>query len=88
MEKTGNFEAVCRTVIKKNVHGVRATRSASEHFNKQEFLMCDKITITVDIRKAKRKHRQHFSGAGQHDNRPKRLRTRQRQFQQQFSYEG
>lgn len=34
------------------------------------------ITIRTDIRKARRKHREHISGAGAHDSRPKRLRTR------------
>lgn len=37
------------------------------------------ITICVDVRKARRKHRQHLSGSGSHDSRPKRLRTRSSQ---------
>jgi hypothetical protein len=38
-----------------------------------------KISISVDIRKCRRKHCQHLSGAGEHDNRPKRSRTRERE---------
>ena len=38
--------------------------------------MGEVITIRTDIRKARRKHREHISGAGAHDSRPKRLRTR------------
>jgi hypothetical protein len=37
-----------------------------------------RFTVKVDIRKAKRKHRPHESGAGEHDSTPKRERTRER----------
>lgn len=38
-----------------------------------------KFTVHTDIRKAKRQHRDHQCGAGEHDSRPKRQRTRQSQ---------
>lgn len=37
-----------------------------------------KFSIEIDIRKARREHRPHESGAGEHDSRPKRERTRER----------
>ena len=38
-----------------------------------------RFTIHTDIRKAKRKHRDHQTGSGEHDQRPKRERTRERE---------
>lgn len=38
-----------------------------------------KFTIKTDIRKARRKHKEHQSGAGEYDSRPKRKRTRERE---------
>lgn len=37
-----------------------------------------KFSIEIDIRKIRREHRPHESGAGEHDSRPKRERTRER----------
>jgi len=37
-----------------------------------------KFTIQIDPRKLRREHRPHESGAGEHDSRPKRERTRER----------
>jgi len=39
----------------------------------------DKATIVVDITKVATGHKAHRGGAGTHDNRPKRLRTRNAQ---------
>lgn len=39
----------------------------------------DRAMITIDITKLPKGHKPHQSGAGTHDNRPKRLRTRSAQ---------
>ena len=42
----------------------------------------NKATITVDIKNLPTGHKPHHSGAGTHDNRPKRVRTRSAQRQE------